>query len=56
MTQETYEFLTKEHGICIEICKHCMSHEVEVYQDEWASCYNCWCLSCEPKISLIPQD
>jgi len=51
MTTETYEYLTREHGIAKEICQHCNSKEIEVYQDGWAGCYDCWLTETEPKIS-----
>jgi len=50
MTQETYQFLTKIHGINNDVCQHCNKNTVEVYQDQWESCYNCWCTLCTPKI------
>ena len=52
-TQETYEHLTEIHGISREVCKHCYNRDVEVYQDNWESCYCCWCKLCEPRIEWV---
>jgi len=50
MTQETYEFLTKAHGIARYVCLHCWKRPIEVYQADWEGCYICWCEHCHPKI------
>ena len=55
MTQETYEHLTEVHGISRTLCKYCYNRDVEVYQDNFEGCYNCWCISCEPKITPPPE-
>ena len=49
-TQETYTHLTEIHGISRTLCRHCMNRDIEVYQDNWESCYCCWCRLCEPII------
>ena len=56
MTQETYQHLTEAHGISRNLCMHCMNRDIEVYQDNWESCYICWCTECEPRISPPPED
>jgi len=55
MTQETYQFLTKIHGISNDVCKYCWQKEVEVYQDNFEGCYDCWMRLCEPVISPPPE-
>ncbi len=52
MTTETYEFLTREHGIAKELCEHCMKREVEIYQCDFVGCYSCWCELVDPKIEI----
>jgi hypothetical protein len=52
MTQETYQFLTKIHGISNDVCRHCYENDIEVYQADWEGCYNCWCIEVEPRISI----
>ena len=52
-TQETYEHLTEIHGISREVCKHCYNRDIEIYQDNWESCYCCWCKLCEPIIEWV---
>ena len=54
-TKEVYEFLKDAHGIKLAICKHCMNRDVEVWQDNWESCYYCWCTECTPKITPPPE-
>jgi len=54
-TKEVYNHLLDAHGISRQLCKHCMNRDIEVYQDQWESCYICWCTECEPKISP-PED
>ena len=56
MTQETYEYLVRAHGISKDVCRHCFNDNIEVYQDNWEGCYNCWCISCEPIISIQEPD
>lgn len=51
-TQQTYEYLTKVHGITQELCKHCCSHEIEVYQCDFDGCYECWMTLVDPKIEV----
>jgi len=55
-TKQMYEYLTKVHGINDELCRHCLCRNIEVYQDNWESCYYCWCTECTPKISPPPED
>jgi len=55
-TKETYEHLLDTHGISRQLCKHCMNRDIEVYQDNWESCYYCWCTECTPKIDYPPED
>ena len=56
MTQEIYEYLVRAHGISKDICRHCLENDIEVYQDNWESCYECWCSLCEPIISIQEPD
>jgi hypothetical protein len=51
-TKEVYEFLQDAHGIKPAICRHCMNRDVEVWQDNWESCYECWCTDRDPKIEV----
>ena len=54
-TKEVYEFLKDAHGIKPAICKHCLNRDVEVWQDNWESCYFCWCTECTLKITPPPD-
>ena len=52
-----YQYLTEVHGITQDKCKHCLSGRIiEVFQgpydsdEDWASCYECWCKLVHPRI------
>jgi len=56
MTQETYQHLVEAHGINRELCRHCLTRDIEVWQCEWEGCYSCWCKECEPTITYPDDD
>ena len=56
MTSEIYEYLIRAHGISADICQHCFNRDIEVYQDNWEGCHECWCTLCEPRISIQEPD